>query len=139
MKLETVAQDILTQIRTTIVLNMRFMDMAVFHLETVPRDVSLATDGNCLYYNPVWLILQYKKESNAVTRDYLHVLLHCIFRHPFVHTLVDHSLWDLACDIAVEKMICDFNCKYFTTEDEIQIQTVISDLESRVHPLTAEI
>ena len=114
------------------------MDMAVFRLKTVQKDVSLATDGNRLYYNPIWLILQYKKESNAATRDYLHVLLHCIFRHPFVHSLIDHSLWDLACDIAVEKMICDFNCKHFTTTDEIRKQTVISELDSRVHPLTAE-
>ena len=35
----------------------------------------------------------------------MHVLLHCIFRHPFVNTLLDHDLWDLACDIAVENII----------------------------------
>lgn len=138
MKPENVAQEILAQIQTTIVLNMRFMDMAVFRLKTVQKDVSLATDGNRLYYNPIWLVLQYKKESNAATRKYLHVLLHCIFRHPFVHSLIDHSLWNLACDIAVEKMIYDFNCKHFSTTDDIRKQTVITELNSRVHPLTAE-
>ena len=32
-KLEAIAREIFTQVRTTIVLNMRFMDMAVFRLK----------------------------------------------------------------------------------------------------------
>ena len=133
-----VAQEVLKQVRTTIVLNMRFMDMAVFRLRTYPENVTLATDGNWLFYNPIWLLKRYQSENNAVARDYLHVLLHCVFRHPFVHSLIDQSLWNLACDIAVETMICDFGKKHFATQNEVKRQSVISHLSAKVHPMTAE-
>ena len=74
-----VAREVFSQIRTTIVLNMRFLDMAVFRLKLVPERITLATDGEHLLYNPVWLLKRFRRESNAVVRDYLHVLLHCIF------------------------------------------------------------
>ena len=87
-QLETISREIFAQVRTTIVLNMRFMDMAVFRLKPTAAPVTLATDGEYLYYHPLWLLKRYRAEANAVTRDYLHVLLHCVFRHPFVSTLV---------------------------------------------------
>ena len=41
-KLEAIAREIFTQVRTTIVLNMRFMDMAVFRLKPAAAPVTLA-------------------------------------------------------------------------------------------------
>ena len=48
-----VAQEVLKQVRTTIVLNMRFMDMAVFRLRTYPENVTLATIIASGYFNSV--------------------------------------------------------------------------------------
>ena len=137
-KLETISREIFAQVRTTIVLNMRFMDTAVFRLKPVAAPVSLATDGEYLYYHPLWLLKRYRGEANAVTRDYLHVLLHCVFRHPFVSTLVDRRLWDLACDIAVEGLICELNQPHFATKSEVTRRAVADGLRQQVKPLTAE-
>ena len=137
-KLETISQKIFIQVRTTIVLNMRFMDMAVFRLKPMVAPVTLATNGEYLYYHPLWLLKRYRGEANAVTRDYLHVLLHCVFRHPFVSTLVDRRLWDLACDIAVEGLICEFNQSHFSTKSEVRRRAVADGLRENVKPLTAE-
>lgn len=133
-----VAREVFSQIRTTIVLNMRFLDMAVFRLKLVPERITLATDGEHLLYNPVWLLKRFRRESNAVVRDYLHVLLHCIFRHPFVNTLVDQERWNLACDIAVEGLICEFNQSHFSTQSEKRRKAVIDGLRIYVRPFTAE-
>ena len=103
-RLFALAEQVMTLSRNAIVMNLRFMDMAVFRLKPVAAPVTLATDGEHLYYYPLWLLKRYRGEANAITRDYLHVLLHCVFRHPFVSTLVDRRLWDLACDIAVSKL-----------------------------------
>ena len=137
-QLETISREIFTQVRTTIVLNMRFMDMAVFRLKPAAAPVTLATDGEHLYYHPVWLLKRYRGEANAVTRDYLHVLLHCVFRHPFVSTLVDRRLWDLACDIAVEGLICELNQSHLATKTEVARRAVADGLRQQVKPLTAE-
>ena len=72
-QLETISREIFARVRTTIVLNMRFMDMAVFRLKPVAAPVTLATDGEYLYYHPLWLLKRYRDEANAVSRDYLHV------------------------------------------------------------------
>ena len=137
-RLETISREIFAQVRTTIVLNMRFMDMAVFRLKPAPAPVTLATDGEYLFFHPMWLMKRYRGEANAVTRDYLHVLLHCVFRHPFVNTLVDRRLWDLACDIAVEGLICELDQPHFATRSEVQRRAVTDGLRKVVKPLTAK-
>lgn len=137
-KMRDIANEIFSQVRTTIVMNMRFLDMAVFRLKLVPEKISLATDGQHLFYNPVWLLKRYRQESNAVTRDYLHVLLHCIFRHPFVNTLIDQEKWNLACDIAVEGLICEFDQSHLATQNERKRSAVIDGLKKKIRPFTAE-
>ena len=41
-----------------------------------------------------------------LNRTYLHMLLHCVFRHMFTARIKeDKELWDLSCDIAVSSII----------------------------------
>ena len=137
-KMEVIAGEIFSQVRTAIVLNMRFLDVAVFRLKTVPETVSFATDGERLYYNPFWLLKCYRKESNAPTRNYMHVLMHCIFRHPFVNTQINQKLWDIACDIAAEGLICELNQSILSTALETKRKAVVDGLREHVRPFTAE-
>lgn len=67
----SVAREIFSQVRTAIVMKMRFLDMAVFRLKPVPAPVSFATDGDFLYYDPARLLKRFRKESNIVNRDYM--------------------------------------------------------------------
>ena len=137
-QMESIAQEILAQIRTNIIMNMRFLDMAVFRLRPTPGGTSLATDGDMLYYHPVWLLKRYRADGSALAHDYMHVLLHCIFRHPFVHTLIDQELWNLACDIAAEGLICDLKQPHLAARDDGRRQQVLDELRTHVKPLTAE-
>ena len=137
-RMVSVAREIFSQVRTSIVMKMRFLDMAVFRLKPVPVPVSFATDGDFLYYDPSRLLKRYRAESNLLNRDYMHVLLHCIFRHPFVSTLVDHDLWDLSCDIAAEAMISEFNQAFLSVKQEEKRNQVIAKLQKQVKQMTAE-
>ena len=74
-QMEELAREVFSQVRTSIVMKMRFLDMAVFRLKPFAAPVTLATDGDHLFYHPVWLLKRYREESPAVTRDYMHVLL----------------------------------------------------------------
>ncbi len=137
-RMEAIAREIFSQVRTSIVMRMRFLDMAVFKLKPFPTEVKLATDGHYLFYQPAWLLKCYQVESNKVTRDYMHVLIHCIFRHPFVNTLVDHELWNLSCDIAAEEMIMEFHQPMMSVKNEVRRSVVISELQAKIPQLTAE-
>ena len=57
------------------------------------------------------MLERYKSEKEAPVRDYLHVVMHCVFRHMFMDPTLDRPVWDLACDIAVENMITELGLK----------------------------
>ena len=106
------APDVLTLSRGILTVRLRFMDTALNRLEPVPSDdVTLATDGTRFLYGPEHLLRLYKEERERPARDYLHVILHCIYSHMFTGNIADRKLWDLACDIAVESTINDLGSR----------------------------
>ena len=65
---------------------------------------SIGTDAKRLFFDPPFLLRLYQRSPAAVRRGYLHILLHCLFLHPFLRP-DEPRLRDLACDLAVEQMI----------------------------------
>lgn len=51
----------------------------------------------------------YAKEPERLLRGYLHMLLHCLYLHPFFTEHAGEPLWDAACDLAVERIIDGLN------------------------------
>lgn len=120
-------------------MNLRFLDAALSRLQEEENDlVPLATDGQAFFYNPKYVLREYKRERTAITRAYLHVLLHCVFRHMFVHFEVDQPLWNLACDIAVESCINSLNVRALTRNNEDSQAQVGHSIQSKTGILTAE-
>ena len=105
------AKEILNLSRHTLFIHLRFMEAAF--VKIVPdHDIdtlTMATDGTYLYYNSAHICRQFRRAKEIPVRDYLHVILHCVFRHIFVSKKIDAKVWDLACDIAVENLINKLN------------------------------
>lgn len=101
---ERIALDVLEEARTSLAVSVRFMDIALWRMPLLQAtlDSTCATDGYAFYYDSVRTIAQFRIDPNETMRDYLHAILHCVFRHPFEPARADLGLWDLACDIAVE-------------------------------------
>ena len=100
-----VCQDIFRNLINQITMHLRFMDIALDHYTFVPTSTSIECDGVYLYYHPIYIIKTFKNNPHTLTRGYLHIVLHSIFHHQFLTAHYQRSLWDLACDIAVENMI----------------------------------
>lgn len=62
-------------------------------------------DGAYLNLSAQDVLEQYSVAPEKMRRGYLHILLHCLFLHPFIPGDADDKLWDLACDMAVEQLI----------------------------------
>ena len=58
--------------------------------------------GRPLVYGADWVLRIYRANRPYLARAYLHSLLHCVFRHPWLRDRRSQALWGLACDIAVE-------------------------------------
>ena len=138
-KRNKLAEEVLQLARNTLLVNLRFLDAALNEMNPVAvEEFSLATDGDVLAYQPTYVLKRYKEEREEIVRAYLHMLFHGVFRHMFVHTLVDQDLWGLACDIAVEYVISGLGLKTVTTHREILQKSHYADLEKKAGKLTAE-
>lgn len=103
-----IGRDILFAARNELYLNLPYLDVALCSLRFQPGGgvtLSLATDGETLYYDGSFLAERYLRSRTAVNRAYLHVLLHCMLRHIFKKRGKVPELWDLACDAAVESIL----------------------------------
>ncbi len=118
---EKMAGKVLRQIRSELYLELRFFDAALSALdESVNPSLGvLATDGTRLYYSPEWLLRSFQKNPGFLDRAYLHTVLHCVYSHLWIRggqeaereeeQEEERVLWDLACDIAVERVIDGLN------------------------------
>ena len=133
------AKDVMTLARSMLIIKFRFLDIALSRLEPFPSDAAtLATDGVKLIYGPKHVLRSFKSDHEKPARDYLHVLLHCIFSHTFTGDLADPELWDLACDIAVESTMNDLGV-YVTDDSKKSAQRPeIERIRADVKMLTAE-
>lgn len=139
LRAESIALDILTLARSSLAVNFRFLDRAISCLEFVPdENVSLATDGESIYFSPWYILGIYKNEQTAVTRDLFHVILHCVFRHNFIGRDIDRTRWDLACDIAVENSLTGFASPVLYAGRERGQHATLALLREELDTLTAE-
>lgn len=137
-QLDKLARDVLILSRNTLLVNLRFLDLALSQFKLLAYDGSLATEGRHICYNPIEILKRYKNEKEASVRDYLHLVMHCIFRHMFMNPTIERPCWDLACDIAVEYSITELGLKSATAKREVLQQKVYSELKQEIKILTAE-
>ena len=137
-EIEKIAIDILNMSRDSLIVNMRFLDVAISKLSLKLYEETLGTDGRYVFFNPKHIVSEYKKNRGRITRLYLHTLLHCIFQHPFINPNTNRDLWDLACDIAVENMINGFELSFVDIGRKSGQSTIISELKEKCKILTAE-
>lgn len=137
-KVDKLARDVLVLSRNTLLVNLRFLDLALSQLSYVNAITTVSTDGKRMYYDPLHILKIYKEEKEDTTRGYLHIIMHCIFRHMYVHSLVDQRLWNLACDIAVEASILSLDIRSLKTKSSIERTAEISELQNEVKYITAE-
>lgn len=135
---ETLAREVLLLSRNTLLVNLRFLDAALSQFVLTPAPLPFATDGQKLYYDPRHVLLRYKEEKEQAVRDYLHLVMHCVFRHMYIHSLVGKSLWDLACDIAVEEVINGLGLPSTAAKRQEQQTAELNRLRKEVKQLNAE-
>ncbi len=126
--------------RDNIVVNMRFLDAALSRMRPEPRlgMEGAATDGEKLFYDPVWLLKRYREERDYPVRIYLHMLFHCVFYHSFSYGEKEQELWDLAADAAVENVILELGLHMAVLETDAEARNKLHYLKEDAGMLTAE-
>ncbi len=140
-KTEKIAAEILQMSKNKLLVNLRFMDRALHQFRIVPKPEATpftASDGNVYLYDPGHILKAYMLDENLPIRNFLHTVLHCVFKHFFVGTLVDQKMWDLACDIAVESTINDLELNYLNISKAKEQIQFFNLFKKKVQTITAE-
>ena len=130
-KVNKVSFEIMEQVRLTLMMTFRFFDVALWHMNFEPQllDASIATDAKRVYFNPLDVTFNYKQDPNICMRDYLHSILHCIFRQPLDDAHAHYDMWNLACDICIEAIAIEMAAETFPAprdeEAKMQIDSMI--------------
>ena len=141
VELDEMGKRILDASRTELYLSMRFLGPALHSLGWI-MDLSTAfvgTDAAMIRFNPNYLFQLYVNRPRFLNRTYLHIILHCVFRHMFTaREKEDRELWDLASDIAVDAIIDSMEYRAVAELTPEYRQKWYSRLEEEIHVLTAE-
>lgn len=139
--LDEMGKKILGASRTELYLSMHFMGAALNSLDYI-MDLStthLGTDAAYIRFNPNYLLRLYIESPRTINRAYMHMLMHCLFRHMFyAKEYPDTDLWNLCCDIAVESVIDTMD--YPAIDDIVtdRRQEIYDNLKEKVKVLTAQ-
>lgn len=129
---ERLAEDIIEECRVQLMLKFRFLDRALWRMELIcvrsGLDRPLATDGHNIYYDPQMVIARFNQSFDECVRDYLHMIMHCIFRHPYDRDHKEFEAWNLTCDMIVESVVMDLCALRFPSEDDDQRREALDQI-----------
>ncbi len=113
---------VLDAARTELYIDMRFMGAALSSLsyEMDLSTTTVGTDAVSIRFNPTYILKLFVEEPGKLNRTYVHMLLHCIFRHMYTSSKYeDTRLYDLCADIVVESLLdtMDYRCIYRVSSD----------------------
>lgn len=109
-KKSRICLEILKQGYRKIYFELRFLEQALFRL--IPEEneeIFFGSDGEKLYYGRKDLLIRYLQSPEAVSCDYLHTVIHCLYQHPFQACGWERRYWDLAADIAVADVLSEID------------------------------
>lgn len=138
-KLLDIAKSIMNLSRNTLLVNLRFLDLALGQFRLIPAACGgLMTDGEHIVYDPRFVLKRYAKAQEVPVRDYLHMVMHCVFKHMYMEPSLDREYWDVACDIAVENTITELGLRCVSTGAEGKQAEYINAIKGELKLVTAE-
>ena len=137
-QVEALAREILEQTRETLAMTFRYLDLALWHMPIEPHalDKPLATNGIALFFDPYQVVWRFRESPDEMVRDYLHLLLHCIFRQPFQTGFPDWSSWSTACDVTAELTAWEMCNSRFPCAYDFELEDLFSTLRGNLGAIT---
>ncbi len=150
---ENLALQILEFTQEQIIMRMPYMSRAVLKMPavfTAEKDETkkyqsmyadpdtMGTDGMSVYCNAEGIIRWFENAPRMLPRRYLHMVLHCLFSHPFQYTSLKEDYWDLAADMAVEHVIMNLGMKELASDSDPEKKKVLREIEIETGKITAE-
>ena len=127
-----IALEVVEEARVQLMMKFRFLDVALWKMELRPTAVmgryALATDGAAVYFEPYTVIGRFDAGFDEVVRDYLHAVMHCLFRHPYERGRMNTDAWWLACDVMAESAAMELCGERFASPLDVERHAALDEL-----------
>lgn len=144
-----VAGQILEYIRDRLVIFMPYFNRALLympfefsgdakHRSIRSHEGPLSTDGTAIYADAGKVLDIYRGNPDLLTRIYLHMIMHCVFCHPFCLTMRDAKLFDFSADISVENEILKLKIPDLSLPGDREKEELIRKAEDECGDITVE-
>lgn len=138
-ELDELVSESISYIQNNLLMKFGFLARAFQQLNTLSSEkYNIASDGSNIYCNSRYILKLFLDNTEYLTRQYLHTVLHCIFRHQFTDSHIDFDIWNLACDIAVENIISELDTDEIDRSCEEKQAKEISKLKNSIDFMTVE-
>jgi len=139
-KLDTVCKNILNASKNQLYMSVKYLGMAFDGLRYALSNETntLGTDGFYLFYSPAFLMEKYQRDSPWINRAYIHMVLHCIFKHPVNMEERDERLWNVSSDIVTEYLIDGFRLRLLKRNMSSLRRMMYDELDENIKVPTAE-
>lgn len=136
-----IAQDIIELSIKEILIGYRFFSLSLdkFTYEFEDKIATIGTDGQKVYANPDFVINNYRTSRYSMNKAHIHMLYHCLLKHPFKDENRDIKLWDLATDIAVSFGVDELNNRYVPYLHNSIREKIKEDVRKNTKHLTAQL
>ena len=132
-----ISEEIFQNIIAKLTLHLRFMDIALNRYTFAGDSINFRCDGSVFHYSPIAVIKMYRNDPDSLTRGYLHVVFHSIFLHEHFAEERKISLWNLACDIAVENVIMGLHLHFLERDADEEKKKWIGRIQEKISVLSA--
>lgn len=138
-EIDELVSESISYIQNNLLMKFGFLAGAFQQLKIISSEkYNIISDGSNIYCNSRYILKLFLDNTEYLTRQYLHTVLHCIFQHQFIGSHIDFNIWNLACDIAVENIISELDTDEIDRSCEEKQAKEISKLKNSIDFMTAE-
>ena len=112
------------------------IDAGGYRLADLPAGIG--TNGSYIYCDEESVIRLFREDRIRLIRTCLHMIFHCLFRHPFRYARLETGLWDLAADIAAENAVEECGLRDLELPEDWERRNRIRQLRRYTEKMTAE-
>ncbi len=134
----TLAGDMLALSRDALLTNIRFANRPLAQLPArIQTDhAGCMTDGCEALFSAAFVLDSFNGKRQILARAWLHMIVHCLLRHPFPASGVDPLTWSVACDLSCGCVLRELECDAIHFEDP-ERDALLDTWEPRVKQPTA--
>lgn len=136
---DALGSDLIDECRVQLMLKFRFLDLALWRMSLKAMRVGaaypLATNGKLVVFDPPRAIARFNESFDELIRDYLHMTMHCVFRHPYDTDHNQREAWGLTCDVIAESVAMDMCAGRFESAQDAERRQALSEMRMLVGSL----